>query len=105
VHPALVLVHSPLVRPLTWKPVAQELEAAGHAVIVPSLADAVATGPPYHRKIAQAVVAAIDADNISSVILVGHSGAGALLPVMADASEVSVVGAIYVDSLLPHPAG
>jgi len=103
VHPALVLVHSPLVGPLTWKPVARELEAAGHDVVVPSLADAVAAGPPYHRKIAQAVAAAINADSVSFVVLVGHSGAGPLLPIMADASEVSTVGAIYVDSLLPYP--
>jgi len=91
------------VGPLTWKPVARELEAAGHDVVVPLLAEAVVTGPPYYLKIAQAVAAAINADSVSSVILVGHSGAGPLLPIMANASEATTVGAIYVDSLLPHP--
>jgi hypothetical protein len=36
-------------------------------------------------------------------ILVAHSGAGALIPAIAQAGEGRVVGAIYVDALLPHP--
>jgi pimeloyl-ACP methyl ester carboxylesterase len=39
------------------------------------------------------------------VVLVGHSGAGLLLPVIADALEVEVAGLVFVDSRLPPPAG
>lgn len=35
------------------------------------------------------------------MVLVGHSGAGPLLPAIADAT--SAVGVIYVDAGLPHP--
>ena len=38
IQPALVLVHSPLVGPLTWEPVAERLRSAGRMVVVPSLA-------------------------------------------------------------------
>jgi hypothetical protein len=31
-QPSLVLVHSPLVGPLTWEPVAERLRRAGHRV-------------------------------------------------------------------------
>jgi pimeloyl-ACP methyl ester carboxylesterase len=39
------------------------------------------------------------------VVLVGHSGAGLLLPVTADALDVEVAGLVFVDSRLPPPAG
>jgi hypothetical protein len=34
---AFILVHSPLVGPSTWSPVARALEEGGHRVAVPSL--------------------------------------------------------------------
>ncbi|SMD21061.1 hypothetical protein SAMN05661093_06714 [Kibdelosporangium aridum] len=48
------------------------------------------TGPPYREKL----ISAATCDE--PVIAVGHSGAGALLPAIADT-------AIFVDALLPHP--
>jgi pimeloyl-ACP methyl ester carboxylesterase len=39
------------------------------------------------------------------VVLVGHSGAGLLLPVIADALAVEVAGLVFVDSRLPPPGG
>ena len=80
-QPSLVLVHSPLVGPLTWEPVAERLRRAGRVVIVPSLAGVTNDGPPYYRRLAGRVadeVARAGADG--RVTLAGHSGAGALLP-------------------------
>jgi pimeloyl-ACP methyl ester carboxylesterase len=39
------------------------------------------------------------------IVLVGHSGAGLLLPVIADALAIEVAALVFVDSLLPPPAG
>lgn len=81
------LVHSPLVGPLTWAPVADRLHAA-----VPSLLD---LRPPYWRSIAEKVAAAIT----EPTIVVAHSNAGLFLPVIAEAAPV--LGCLIVDGRLP----
>jgi hypothetical protein len=40
-----------------------------------------------------------------SIVLVGHSGAGLLLPVIADAVTVEVAALVFVDGFLPPAAG
>lgn len=82
-----VLVHSPLVGPLTWRPVADRLDAT-----VPSLVD---LRPPYWRSVAETVAAAIT----EPAILVAHSDAGLFLPVIAAAAPVA--GCLIVDGRLP----
>src|SRR5580658_7391758 len=111
IQPALVLVHSPLVGPLTWEPVAKRLRSAGRVVVVPSLAGVTDGGPPYYRRLASRVAGEVaGACAGCRVVLAGHSGAGALLPAIAeeiavrgDAADVVVHGAIFVDAILPHP--
>ena len=103
-EPTFVLVHSPLVGPTSWSPVAQELERRGRAAVVPSLLG-VATAPePQWRHVPDAVRVATSHLQ-RRVILVGHSGAGPLLPVIADALASEVAALVFVDSLLPPPAG
>ncbi|WP_077489004.1 alpha/beta fold hydrolase [Sinomonas mesophila] len=105
-EPALVLVHSPLVGASVWEPVASVLRLQGKETVVPSLADVFAGPAPYYPRLAAAVADAIDPDKHngdSRVVLVGHSGAGALLPSVADATTTAVVGMVFVDALLPHP--
>jgi Alpha/beta hydrolase family len=107
IQPALVLLHSPLVGPLTWEPVAERLRNAGRAVVVPSLAGVTDGGPPYYRRLAARVAGeVVGACAGSRVVLAGHSGAGALLPAIADeiavAGDAAVRGAIFVDAILPH---
>ncbi|MCP2274991.1 alpha/beta fold hydrolase [Nocardia amikacinitolerans] len=100
-HPVLVLVHSPLVGPITWRLVAAALERTGRPAVVPDLRVA-ATGPgPYHRDIADAVVR--DVPEQGDLILVGHSGAGPLLPAIAAGLPGRVRGLVYADAGLPHP--
>jgi hypothetical protein len=85
------LVHSPLVGPLTWGPVADRLDA-----VVPSL---VHLEPPYWRSVAEKVAAAIT----EPAILIAHSNAGLFVPVIAAAAPV--VGCLIVDGRLPGYTG
>jgi hypothetical protein len=86
-----VLVHSPLVGPLTWGPVADRLDA-----VVPSLVD---LRPPYWRAIAERVAGFIT----EPAILVAHSNAGLFVPVIAAAAPVA--GCLIVDGRLPGHTG
>lgn len=99
----LVLVHSPLVGPLTWRSTADALRERGRTAIVPSLAEGFADGPPYYPALATSVAEQVDRHQAEQVLLAGHSGAGALLPAIAEATSTQVAGMIFVDALLPHP--
>jgi pimeloyl-ACP methyl ester carboxylesterase len=72
----LVLIPSPLAGWATWEPVAGELARAGYAVTVPDLAGALAAGPPYHQRQAQAIA---DSAAGQPAILAGYSRGGPLL--------------------------
>ena len=90
----LALLHSPFVGAFCWSGLAPLLRARGHDVVVPKISLA---GPPYYPRIAQSV-----ADEIGTKrVLIAHSGAGALVPVIAQVSGAR--GAIFVDAILPHP--
>ena len=101
--PAFVLVHSPLVGPLTWVPVAEELRRMGVSAIAPPLPDAREVGPPYWMRHAEAVAQAMkELPAGEPLILVGHSGAGMLLPAIREVSKRPVAGYIFVDAGVPH---
>jgi hypothetical protein len=101
---AFVLVHSPLIGPTSWSPVAQELERRGRIAVVPSLLGVAEAAEPQWRHVPEAVRVATSHLQ-QRAILVGHSGAGVLLPVIADALDVEVAALVFVDSLLPPDAG
>jgi hypothetical protein len=97
-----VLIHSPLVGPLTWTLVADELRErdVGVGAIAPVLPDSREVDPPYWKAHAEAVAeAARKAEQ--HTILVGHSGAGMLLPAIRQAIGRPVVGYLFVDAGLP----
>ncbi len=102
--PVLVLLHSPLVGPLTWRGVAAHLAEAGYPVVTPDLTSAVTNEPSHHQAIADTVAASLATIAPDTPIaLVGHSGAGPLLPRIARTVGHHVSALIYVDSLLPYP--
>jgi hypothetical protein len=101
---AFVLVHSPLLGPMSWLPVAQELGRRGRGAVVPSLLGVADAPEPQWRYVPDAVRTATR-DLRQPIVLAGHSGAGVLLPVIADALAVGVAGLVFVDSFLPPPAG
>src|SRR5881628_3773919 len=81
----LVLIHSPLVGPLTWQAVADELRDRGHGVVVPSLLGVFDASPPYYPRLAAEVADAIrEVWTDGPVTLVAHSGAGALMPAVTE---------------------
>jgi len=101
--PVFVLVHSPLVGPLTWGPVAAELHGRGYPVVVPALRAGETAGPPYWRQHVTAAMAALDGlDATWPLVLVGHSGGGVLLPAIAAAAGRPVAAYLFVDADLPH---
>jgi pimeloyl-ACP methyl ester carboxylesterase len=101
---AFVLMHSPLAGPCTWSLVARDLEAGGHTVIVPELRSPQGLAEPYYRHHVEAVAKAVEAaDSTGRLILVGHSGAGPLLPAIGAALDIPVEAYIFVDAALPTP--
>lgn len=101
--PLLVLVHSPLTGAQAWGPAAEALRSLGHVVVVPDLGPAFAGDGPYFP--AAAALAAAELREYAmheSAVLIAHSGAGALLPAVAEAVP-RTAAAVFVDALLPHP--
>lgn len=97
-----VLIHSPLVGPLTWRLVADELERRGRAVVMPALRVSEAPGAPYWLQHVQAVARTIERGPPNrSPILVGHSGAGLLLPAVRQLIGCPIAAYIFVDAGLP----
>jgi hypothetical protein len=100
-----VLIHSPIVGPMTWLPVADEIRRRGHDAIVPSLLERWRQGPPYWRRHVDAVVAELRERSPSTpLVLTGHSGAGPLLPQIGSALP-NVAGYVFVDAGLRKDQG
>lgn len=97
------LVHSPLVGPSTWSLVAERLRQAGSGAVVPVLHDSEGVAVPYWRQHAESAaraLATVPADR--PLVLVGHSGAGPLLPAIAQAGRRPIAAYLFVDAGLPH---
>src|SRR6266566_4846249 len=102
--PVFLLIHSPLVGPSTWTPVARELERRGRQAVVPSLLGAATAPPPRWRYCIDAVRAATST-LANQIVLVGHSGGGLLLPAITGAVTPAVSRLIFVDSGVPASSG
>jgi thioesterase domain-containing protein len=101
--PLFVLVHSPLVGPLTWEPVAAELRRQGFAAVVPALRETEAPGAPYWQQHAAAVVRTLASfPPFRPLILAGHSGGGMLLPAIRTLAARPVAAYLFVDAGLPQ---
>ena len=106
--PTFVLVHSPLLGLTSWAFVANELWERDVEVIVPGLHHAVSGTEPFWTQHVASVVRSIETLAEEAVLLlVAHSGAGLLLPAIAEAAPCRVAGYIFVDADLPEaaPAG
>jgi hypothetical protein len=97
-----VLVHSPLVGPITWSLVADDLGARGLSVAVPTLPED--QRRPFWRLHAEAVAEQV-ADAGGSLALVGHSGACPLLPAIGMAVDGTISAYVLVDGDLPLAPG
>lgn len=102
-RPVFVLVHSPLVGSTTWSGVAKHLERRGHDVVVPRLDNPDRTTGPLFRHHAEQVRRAVEAwTKTAPVVLVGHSGAGPVLPAAGDRMVNEVLAYVFVDAPLPR---
>ena len=91
--PLYVLIHSPLVGPLTWAPVADELGRRGIETLVPVPGDAENMGVPYWQQHVDAVARGLERVPMERpLVLVGHSGAGLLLPAVRQVTARAVAG-------------
>lgn len=101
--PLYVLVHSPLTGPYVWSLVAERLRHAGHAVVIPDLADRDDSSIPYWGQHAASVARALgSASGERPLAFVAHSGAGPLLPAIRAATPYAVAAYVFVDAGLPH---
>lgn len=98
-----VLVHSPLTGAGVWSSVATELRREGRAVLAPSLGDSGGLRPYWQDHSESVATELAELDPVQPVILVGHSGAGPLLPAMGRSGGPRVSGYVFVDAGLPAP--
>jgi hypothetical protein len=96
----MLLVHSPVLAPVTWHELRPHLEAAGWRVAVPDLRP-LADASPMYPALCNAAAAAVPL-NAAAVVVVGHSRAGPLLPGVAAAVGPAVSHVVFVDARLPH---
>ena len=99
----LILLHSPLLGPYSLKAAAAELAGPDVTADAPAWPKLSSIGEGYYPALAQAMAATIDGAGGDPVILVAHSGAGALVPALASQLRSPVAGVIFLDALLPHP--
>jgi hypothetical protein len=102
----LVLAHSPLTGPQAWGPLPDALRAVGATVVVLDTDDRT---PPYAASyVADAARQIASAAPTEAVVLVGHSGAGYLLPQIGAtqrAARRGVAGYVFLDAGVPHARG
>ncbi|HSF26213.1 MAG TPA: hypothetical protein VLC50_01720 [Actinomycetes bacterium] len=101
--PTLVLLHSPLAGPASWGGLPEALRAAGREVITVDVCED--DEPPYAPRYVASVARQVNAAGPTGVVLVAHSGAGALVPALAIAQRAAhrpVRGYLFVDAVLPR---
>jgi len=97
----IMLVHSPLVGPSTWTALSATLRARGYRTLVPVLPNP--TRAPFWTPQAQAIAAAADSvPPACDVILVAHSGAGALLAAARLRMTRRVAAYVFLDATVPE---
>jgi pimeloyl-ACP methyl ester carboxylesterase len=100
---SFLFVHSPAVGPGTWRPVA-ELAAQVAPAALPDLTAAAEAEPPLWEAFVAAALAG--AEPLSGgVHVVGHSGAGALLPEIGRRLGDRLRSLVFVDAVIPPGRG
>lgn len=100
-----VLLHSPLVGPLTLSPLAEGLIRLGHRAAAPDLRAAVTTAGIDKRMVEQPLSALTDhaPGDCEPLVIAAHSGAGAYVPALA--AELHPDAIVLIDAVMPPPSG
>jgi len=99
-----VLLHSPLVGPLTLSPLAAALNRLGHSAVVPDLGGAVSPSGLSTSDLTAVVTQSVsDLGQPGPLIVAAHSGASAYLPCLSTALDFA--GQVLIDAIVPPEAG
>jgi hypothetical protein len=102
--PQIVLVPSPLAGPYAWSLVHHELSERGwEAFVSVDLRDPLRRQPSWQRTVGGVQAALREIPDGQPIVLVGHSGAGPLLPAAAAAVRLPISAYLFVDAGLSHP--
>jgi len=99
-----VLVHSPVVGPSTWVPVADWLSARGHVAIVVNLSDVGDHDLPSWPFVAGRVAEAISGASGRAVVVM-HSHAGLYAPHIVAANPGRIEALLFADASIPPAEG
>lgn len=98
-----VLIHSPLVGALTWELVADEMRRRGLNAVVPILKDSPDSREPFWKQHAESISRTLlYLPKDTAITLVGHSGAGPLLPAIRQSIAGRVEAYVFVDAGIPR---
>jgi hypothetical protein len=98
----LALIHSPLVGPFSCKRLGECLSVRGLQVVVPELHDDPMDNLPFWQQHSWSAAEAIKtAVGQQPVVLIAHSGAGALLPAIRQYLALPVAGYVFMDAGIP----
>lgn len=107
--PVLVLIHGAFQTSATWDLVAPQLKAAGRQVVVAPLTGLEGDGTTLTESVAldthiDDIVTLLERENLSNVVLVGHSYAGMIITGVAEHARHRIAHLAYVDALVPEHA-
>jgi hypothetical protein len=101
---SFVLIHSPVHGPEKLQRLADALKKRGHGVAAPSLTPVLSGAGPYFPKAGDAIAtSAEELQPKDGVVIVAHTGGGALAPAAAGAMRSPVRAVVFVDGMMPHP--
>jgi pimeloyl-ACP methyl ester carboxylesterase len=105
-HFTFVLVHGAWHGGWCWRHVADPLRAKGHWVFTPTLTGQgerlhLASPAVVHETHVQDILGVIEAEELTNIILVGHSYGGIVISAVGDRLQGRVKKLVYLDALLP----
>ena len=106
VTPVAILVHGGFHGGWCWSRVAEPLRAQGWRVYTPTLTGLADRAHLLTREVglethAQDILGLIEAEELTDVVLCGHSAAGAVITVVADRIPTRIFNLLYLDASLP----
>jgi pimeloyl-ACP methyl ester carboxylesterase len=102
-----VLVHGSWAGGVVWRQLAPRLRKAGHVVYAPTLTGIGERKHLLNREIdldthIQDVIGVIDDEDLSDIVLVGHSYGGMVISGVADRVPEKVASLVYLDAFVPE---
>ena len=101
---SLLLVHSPLLGPSSWRPFATLASQLGYELALPDLTDVANAPQPRWKHFVEAAASA-GHELSRPTLVVGHSGAGVFLPEIARQLDAAETALCFVDAVVPPEGG